>query len=208
MSHAQPKLTWRETRRLIGLDLDQYAVWPRAFGAIPANRPRWWQFLYIFFTTHMFAAVLIYRLQTFMFDSRLSNLATVLSRLNHLLFSVTIGHHVRTTGALYIAHGHVVMDGTIKLGHGVEVAPFVTLGLSNSSDQSFGLEGPTIGDRVNIGTGAKILGPVTIGDDVKIGANAVVVKDIPANHSAMGVPAKNYPRRPERDSDQADVDAN
>ena len=133
MSRVQPKLTWHETRRLIGLDLDHYAAWPLAFGAVPAGWPRPLQFLYIVFTTHMFVSVLLYRLQTFLFDARLGKLATVLSRLNHTVFGVTIGHHVRTTGALYIAHGHVVMDGIIKLGHGVEVAPFVTLGLTNSS---------------------------------------------------------------------------
>ena len=200
MSRVQPKLTWGETRRLIGLDLDHYAAWPRAFGAVPASWPHWFQFLYILFTTHMFVAVLIYRMQTFLFDARLGKLATALSRVNHWLFGVTIGHRVRTSGALYIAHGHVVMDGIIKLGHGVEVAPFVTLGLSNSSQQSFDLYGPTIGDHVNIGTGAKVLGPITIGDDVMIGANAVVVKDVPANHSAIGVPARNVPRKPKTDA--------
>lgn len=207
MSRAQPKLTWRETRRLINLDLDHYAIWPQAFGLVPARWPKWRRFLYILFTTHTFAAVLIYRLQTFAFDARLGKLATMLSRMNHTLFGVTIGHHVRTTGALYIAHGHVVMDGAINLGHGVEIAPFVTLGLSNGADVPFGLEGPTIGDRVNIGTGAKVLGPITIGEDVMIGANAVVVKDVPAGHTAMGVPAKNFPRKPGHGSDPAATDA-
>ena len=50
---------------------------------------------------------------------------------------------------------------------------------------------PTIGDRVTIGSGAKVLGPITIGDDVKIGANAVVVKDVPNGDIAVGIPAKN-----------------
>ena len=207
MRRVQPKQTWRRTSHLIGLDLDHYAAWPRAFGAVPTSWPRWFQFLYIFFTTHMFAAVLIYRLQTFLADARLGKLATLLSRLNHSLFGVTIGHNVRTTGALYIAHGHVVMDGIINLGHGVELAPFVTLGLSNSSRLAFDLYGPTIGDHVNIGTGAKVLGPITIGDDVKIGANAVVVKDVPSGHSAVGVPATNIPREPDLGWKQADSDA-
>jgi serine O-acetyltransferase len=53
-----------------------------------------------------------------------------------------------------------------------------------------------IGNRVDIGTGAKILGTITIGDDVAIGANAVVLKDVPANSIAVGVPAKILPRQP------------
>ena len=50
--------------------------------------------------------------------------------------------------------------------------------------------GPTIGDRVFIGTGAKLLGPITIGDDVRIGANAVVIDDVPAGATVVGAPAR------------------
>ena len=57
----------------------------------------------------------------------------------------------------------------------------------------FELWGPVIGNDVNIGTGAKILGKVQVGDGVKIGANAVVVSDIPAHHTAVGVPARSFP---------------
>jgi serine O-acetyltransferase len=52
---------------------------------------------------------------------------------------------------------------------------------------------PTIGNRVDIGAGAKLLGPIQIGDDVAIGANAVVIKDVPPNSIAVGVPAKIIP---------------
>jgi serine acetyltransferase len=57
----------------------------------------------------------------------------------------------------------------------------------------FDLIGATIGDHVNIGTGAKILGPVHIGDYAKIGANSVVVHDVPAHHTAVGAPARSFP---------------
>jgi serine O-acetyltransferase len=49
---------------------------------------------------------------------------------------------------------------------------------------------PTIGNRVDLGAGAKILGPVTIGDDAVIGANAVVLCDVPAGALAVGIPAR------------------
>ncbi len=190
-----PKATWRETRRLVDRDMDVFGAWPLAFGAFRASRPRWMLFFYLFFTTHMFPAVLIYRLQIFLFDAGLSPLATLLSRINHSFFGVTIGHHVRTSGGLYIAHGHVVMDGIIRLGHNVQVAPFATLGLTNSEGKPFDLIGPTIGDDVNVGTGAKVLGPVRVGDRAKIGANSVVVRDVPADHTAVGAPAKSFPTR-------------
>ena len=193
MPPKQPRLTWRETRRLISLDMDMFGEWPLAFGAFRPSRPRWQLFLYLLFTAHMFPAVLLFRLQTFLFDAGLPALATFLARINHTVFGVSIGHHVRTAGGLYIAHGHVVMDGVINLGHSVQVAPFVTLGLTNSEGHPFDLIGPTIGDHVNIGTGAKVIGPVTIGDHVKIGANAVVVDDVPAHHTAVGAPARSFP---------------
>jgi serine O-acetyltransferase len=186
-------MTWRETRRLVSLDMDMFGEWPLAFGAFRATRPRWQLFLYLLFTAHMFPAVALYRLQVFLFDNGLPPMATAIQRLNHVLFTVTIGHHVRTSGGLYIAHGHVVMDGVIRLGHSVQVAPFVTLGLTNSEGKPFDLIGPTIGDHVNIGTGAKVIGPVQIGDHVKVGANAVVVDDVPPHHTAVGAPARSFP---------------
>jgi serine O-acetyltransferase len=53
-----------------------------------------------------------------------------------------------------------------------------------------------IGGNVDIGAGAKILGPVTLGNHVIVGANAVVTRDVPALHVARGIPAKVYPRNP------------
>ena len=55
---------------------------------------------------------------------------------------------------------------------------------------------PQIGDRVDIGAGAKLLGPIRIGNDVLIGANAVVLTDVPDNCIAVGVPARVRPRKP------------
>jgi len=68
----------------------------------------------------------------------------------------------------------------------------VTIGLRHT-----GVPGaPIIGNRVDIGAGAKILGAITIGDDVAIGANAVVIEDVPSNFIAVGVPARLLRRHP------------
>ena len=59
---------------------------------------------------------------------------------------------------------------------------------------------PTVGDRVTIGTGARVLGNIEIGDDVQIGANSVVVKDVPAGAVATGIPARvRFPEQPGQD---------
>ncbi len=56
-------------------------------------------------------------------------------------------------------------------------------------------DAPKLGKRVNVGAGAKILGAVTLGNDAVIGANAVVLKDVPAGHTAVGIPAKSMPSK-------------
>jgi serine O-acetyltransferase len=68
----------------------------------------------------------------------------------------------------------------------------VTIGLRRTGTRG----SPTIGDRVDIGAGAKILGTIQIGDDVCIGANAVVLTDMPSNSIAVGIPAQIRSRNP------------
>lgn len=94
---------------------------------------------------------------------------------------------------LVIEHfGGIVVSGDAVIGDDVRLRHGVTLGLRRT-----GVPGaPVIGDRVDIGAGAKILGPVTIGDDAVIGANAVVLRDVPPGALAVGVPARIKPRRP------------
>lgn len=71
------------------------------------------------------------------------------------------------------------------MGEGCHISQNVTIGGTS------GKEGvPIIGNRVFVGAGAVILGPITIGDEVTIGANAVVINDLPNNVVAVGVPAK------------------
>ncbi len=87
--------------------------------------------------------------------------------------------------------GNLIVSGDAVFGDDVIIRNGVTVGLKQT-----GIRGsPTIGNRVDIGVGAKLLGPIQIGDDVAIGANAVVIKDVPANSIAVGVPAKIIPRK-------------
>ena len=109
--------------------------------------------------------------------------------LSRTLFGVQIGNRVEAGPGLMITHGNVVIDGRTKIGRRCQINPWVTIGLSNSKKLGFSIDGPTIGDYVHIGTGAKVLGPITVGDYARIGANAVVVHDVPANVTVVGVPA-------------------
>ncbi len=106
------------------------------------------------------------------------------------VWRVFIGRYVQIGPGLIIPHGHVVIDGEVRIGRDCVINPWVTIGLSASWHAGLDTRGPTIGDRVFIGTGAKILGAVTVGDDVRIGANAVVVDDVPSGATAVGAPAR------------------
>ena len=65
---------------------------------------------------------------------------------------------------------------------------------------------PTIGDRVVVGAGAKVLGAITVGEDTRVGANAVVVKSVPPNTVVVGVPGQNVARsHPHQSSDAPDL---
>ena len=87
--------------------------------------------------------------------------------------------------------GDIIISGDAVFGDDVIIRQGVTVGLRHT-----GVRGsPIIANRVDIGAGAKILGPIRIGDDVIIGANAVVIRDVPNNSIAVGVPARIIPRQ-------------
>jgi serine O-acetyltransferase len=88
----------------------------------------------------------------------------------------------------YVGHfGGIIVTDAAVIGENCNISQGVTIGMSGRGENR---GAPVIGNRVYMGPGAKIIGPITIGDDVAIGANAVVVKDVPANAVVGGVPAK------------------
>nr|WP_252263557.1 serine acetyltransferase [Paracidobacterium acidisoli] len=99
---------------------------------------------------------------------------------------VTLGRRFR------IDHfGGIIISGDVVFGDDCVIRNGVTVGLRHTGHRG----SPVIGNRVDIGAGAKILGPIHIGDDVAIGANAVVITDVPSNSIAVGIPARILPRK-------------
>jgi serine O-acetyltransferase len=93
---------------------------------------------------------------------------------------------------LFIDHGAgVVIGETAVVGDDCTFYHGVTLG--GQGDVKNGRRHPTIGNGVILGAGAIVLGPITVGDNAKIGAGAVVIADVPANRTAVGVPARILP---------------
>lgn len=108
---------------------------------------------------------------------------------------------------VFIDHGMgVVIGETAVIGDDVLLFHGVTLG---GTTMSPGKRHPTVGDRVVIGAGAKVLGPVRVGNDARIGANAVVVKDVPEGATAVGIPAviREHPKDTEAGTAASSVDA-
>lgn len=99
-----------------------------------------------------------------------------------LPYAATVGRR------LVIEHQHgIVVHGATVIGDDCTIRQGVTLG-NKTMDKPF--DAPRLGNGVNIGAGAKVLGAVTLGDGCQVGANAVVVKDVPAGATAVGIPAK------------------
>ena len=133
-------------------------------------------------------ALLMHRLSHWLWQSRLYWLARFMSHIGRGLTGIeihpgaTIGHRV------FIDHGMgVVIGETAIIGDDCTLYHGVTLG---GTSWNKGKRHPTLEAGVVIGAGAKVLGPITIGAGAKIGSNAVVVKDVPPNATAVGIPAR------------------
>jgi serine O-acetyltransferase len=124
------------------------------------------------------------------------------ARARHLFWSIItqsdIDPRARLGQRLMLPHPNgVVIHEDAVIGDDCMIMQQVTIGMIGEG------EVPTIGNRVYIGAGAKIIGRVTVGDGARIGANAVVTEDVPANWTAVGVPAKLIPPRSERKTKMA-----
>jgi serine O-acetyltransferase len=114
--------------------------------------------------------------------------ARVLAELTRILTGVEIHPGAILGPGLFIDHATgVVIGETAEVGDDVTIFHGVTLG---GTGRESGKRHPTVGDRVTIGAGAKVLGPIKIGEDSRIGANAVVVKEVPASAVVVGVPGQ------------------
>ncbi|NTV97889.1 MAG: serine acetyltransferase [Chlorobiaceae bacterium] len=117
-----------------------------------------------------------------------------------VLTGIELPCEVPVGGNFRIEHfGDIIVSGYASFGDNCIIRNGVTVGLKNIEEKI----APKIGDNVNIGAGAKILGNITIGSNVDIGANAVVITPVPDNSIAVGVPAKIIPKRVNREEEPA-----
>lgn len=143
------------------------------------------QVMRLIWVSDAFNAHVAYRLRTAMLRRGVPVLPRMLHRFCMRNAQVSIGPGVIMQPGVYIVHGQIVLDGLVEIQSGTVISPWVTIGLRGGS-----IQGPIVGRGVNIGTGAKIIGPVKVGNGVLIGANAVVTTDIPDAVTAVGMPAR------------------
>jgi serine O-acetyltransferase len=129
-------------------------------------------------------AMFWYRLMQWSRRLRLAPLEMVCNKILTWFCGCVIGRGAEFGPRFILIHSNgVVINGGVVGGADVRIEHQVTIGAER---RKF----PRLGNRVFIGAGAKVLGAVIVGDDVMIGANAVVVKDVPSDCTAVGVPAK------------------
>lgn len=133
-------------------------------------------------------AIIIHRLAHFLYKHKRFFLARFVSQVSRFLTGIEIHPGAQIGKNLFIDHGMgIVIGETAEIGDNCTIYHQVTLG---GTGKDKGKRHPTLGNNVLVSTGAKVLGPITIGDNSKIGANAVVLDPIPANSTAVGIPAK------------------
>jgi len=132
-----------------------------------------------------FFAQTCYRARMSMKARRIPILPRILHKISMITSQISIDELVYIHPGVFIAHGHVVIGGVTEIKSGCFIAPWVSIGLMAGD-----VLGPTIGHGVFVGTGAKVLGPVTVGDGAVIAAQAMVIRDVPEGAKVAGIPAK------------------
>ena len=133
-------------------------------------------------------AVWFYRVAHWFWTRHLYFLGRFTSHIGRFLTGIEIHPGAKIGNKFFIDHGMgVVIGETAEIGADVTLYHGVTLGGTSFHK---GKRHPTVGDRVVIGAGAKVLGAIEIGDDSRVGANAVVVKSVPENSVVVGVPGQ------------------
>lgn len=149
-------------------------------------------------------ALIWHKLSHWLYNHKLKLLARFISQMTRFFTGIEI-HPGATIGRrCFIDHGMAVVIGeTAEVGDDVTIYQAVTLG---GTGKDVGKRHPTIGNRVTISSGAKVLGPFKVGDDSKIGAGAVVLEAVPEKCTVVGIPGKIVRRgsQPVAEMDQID----
>ena len=135
-----------------------------------------------------FHAIVLHRIAHSLWKLKIPILPRMISAFNRFLTGIDIHPGAQIGKRFFIDHGMgVVIGETTIIGDNVLLYQGVTLG---GTGKEKGKRHPTLGNDIVVGSGAKVLGNITVGDNVKIGAGSVVITNVPADSTAVGVPAR------------------
>src|SRR3989344_3687623 len=133
-------------------------------------------------------ALALHRVSHRLWSWRLKWLARMLAQVARWLTGIEIHPGAKIGRRFFIDHGMgVVIGETAEIGDDCTLYHGVTLGGTTWRKEK---RHPTLGNNVVVGAGAKILGPITVGDNARVGSNSVVVKDVPAGATVVGIPGR------------------
>lgn len=133
-------------------------------------------------------AIWAHRIAHALFKNKLFFLARAVSQISRFFTGIEIHPGAKIGRRFFIDHGMgVVIGETCEIGDDCILFQGVTLG---GTGKEKGKRHPTLGNNVLVATGAKVLGSITLGDNSKVGAGSVVLKDVPANATVVGIPGK------------------
>jgi|TARA_B100001564_G_scaffold93677_2_gene76363 serine O-acetyltransferase len=159
----------------------------------------------VIFLYPSFHVMLFYKIGNILWRYNLKFLARLIMHFARIFTGIEIHPAAKIGSNFFMDHGlGIVIGETTEIGENVTIYQGVTLGgimPSVESDlQRNQKRHPTVGNNVIIGSGAQILGAINIGDDARIGANSVVSRDVPANVTVAGVPAREFARSAKKET--------
>ena len=171
----------------------------REIDSIIARDPAAGSRLGVIFLYPSFHVMIFYKIANMFWRYNLKFLGRLIMHFGRIITGIEIHPGAKIGPNFFMDHGlGIVIGETAEIGENVTIYQGVTLGGIMPSIESDAQRNqkrhPTVGNNVIIGSGAQILGPIKIGDYARIGANSVVSKDVPANVTVAGVPAREFSR--------------
>ena len=159
----------------------------------------------VIFLYPSFHVMFFYKIGNILWRYNVKFLARLIMHFARIFTGIEIHPAAKIGSNFFMDHGlGIVIGETTEIGENVTIYQGVTLGgimPSVESDlQRNQKRHPTVGNNVIIGSGAQILGAINIGDDARIGANSVVSRDVPANVTVAGVPAREFARSAKKET--------
>jgi serine O-acetyltransferase len=186
-------VAWRQMWADLQRDLDRYVY--MQLDQPPTGVAMLWRILRAFLGRPGMWVMLQYRVSRWVhfhlhipvLRPLLKLVCAIWQKLVEMITSVELPNRAEIGGGVFMPHANgIVIHIDAKIGCNCNISQQVTIGVGGTDPSGT----PTIGDRVFLGPGAKLFGPITVGHDVAIGANAVVMKDLPNHVVAVGIPAK------------------